>query len=293
MTAVSMATPASAALVRRRWWQRRKNWRQAGRYAAAVIITIFFLFPVYWLFATAFKSPNEVFATPPVWLPSELSFDSFRLLIRDGDWLTVVNSLIIAGSSTLLAMFFGTICAYSIARFRTGGDGLALWIISQRMIPPIAIVFPLFLMYAILGWIDSFHGLILLYTAFNLPYVIWMMRGYIEDIPIELEQSALVDGWTRWQMLLRVVFPMARAGLFATAVFTFIFAWNDFIFALILTRTEVTTFPVQLTRFFGHQQTFWQKVGAMSFIGTLPIFFAVAAMQRFIVRGISLGAIKG
>src|SRR3546814_769052 len=113
------------------------------------------------------------------------------------------------------------------------------------MMPPVAIVFPVFLLYVWLGGVDTYWGLILLYTAFNLPYVIWMMRGYIMDIPIELEESALVDGCSRWQVLMDVVFPMARSGLFATAVFTFVFAWNDFIFALVLTRTEVITYPVQ------------------------------------------------
>ncbi len=144
-----------------------------------------------------------------------------------------------------------------------------------------------------LGWADTYHGLILLYTAFNLPYVIWMMRGYIQDLPIELEQSALVDGLTRWQVVWKVVFPMARAGLFATAVFTFVFAWNDFVFALILTRSEVVTFPVQVTGYFGSQSTFWSKIGAMSMLGVLPMFVIVATMQRFLVRGISLGAVKG
>jgi multiple sugar transport system permease protein len=104
----------------------------------------------------------------------------------------------------LISMFIGTLGAYSLARFKTGGENLAVWIISQRMVPPIAIVFPLFLLYVWLGWVDTYYGMILLYTAFNLPYVIWMMRGYIEDVPIDLEQSALVDGCTRWQVLLRV-----------------------------------------------------------------------------------------
>jgi multiple sugar transport system permease protein len=161
------------------------------------------------------------------------------------------------------------------------------------MIPPIAVVFPIFLLYVYFGMVDTFGGLILLYTAFNLPYVIWMMRGYIADIPAELEESALVDGCTRWQTLWRVVFPMARSGLMATAVFTFVFAWNDFLFALILTRTEVITFPVQLTHYMGGQSNFWSKIAAMSVLGTLPIFVAVTLMQRYLVRGISLGAVKG
>ena len=136
------------------------------------------------------------------------------------------------------------------------------------MVPPIAIVFPVFLLYVFFGWVDTYQGLIILYTAFSLPYVIWMMRGYIEDIPLELEESALVDGCSRWRVLWRVVFPMARSGLFATAVFTFIFAWNDFIFALVLTRTEVITYTVQVTHYFGGQSNFWSKIAAMSVLGT-------------------------
>ncbi len=180
----------------------------------------------------------------------------------------------------------------SIARFRTGGDNLAIWIISNRMIPPIAIVFPVFLLYVALGWVDTFRGLILLYTAFNLPYVIWMMRGYIQDVPVELEEAAQIDGATRWQVFTRIVLPVVRGGMFATAVFTFVFAWNDFIFALVLTRSEVTTFPVQVTHYFGGQSNFWAKIAAMSTLGTVPVFIAVAALQRFLVRGISMGAVK-
>jgi multiple sugar transport system permease protein len=205
----------------------------------------------------------------------------------------VWNSLVLSGVSTVVAMILGTICAYGLVRFRTGGENLAVWIISQRMMPPIAIVFPIFLLYVWLGWVDSYQGLIILYTAFSLPYVIWMMRGYIEDVPLELEESALVDGCSRWQVLWRVVIPMARSGLFATAVFTFVFAWNDFLFALVLTRTEVITYTVQVTHYFGGQSNFWAKISAMSVLGTLPVFFTVATLQRYLVRGISMGAVKG
>ena len=263
------------------------------RYLVATILLVIFLFPVYWLFMISFKTPDEIYHVPPVWYPASLQFDNYAVLFKDGDVVAISNSLILASASTTLAMFLGTICAYSLARFKTGGENLAMWIISQRMIPPIAILFPIFLLYVWLGWVDTYVGLILLYTAFNLPYVIWMMRGYILDIPIELEESALVDGCNRWQVLIRVVFPMARAGLMATAVFTFVFAWNDFIFALVMTRTEVITFSVQLTHYFGGQSNFWAKIAAMSVLGTLPVFIAVTIMQRFLVRGISLGAVKG
>ena len=271
----------------------RNRLKLAVRLAAATLITLLFLFPIYWLFMISFKTPDEIFSYQPKWWPAQLQFSSYAVLFKDGDASTVLNSLIVAGASTVLAMFIGTLCAYSIARFRTGGDNLANWIISQRMVPPIAVVFPIFLLYVWLGLVDTFPGLILLYTAFNLPYVIWMMRGYILDIPIALEEAALVDGYTRWQMLWRVVFPMSRAGLFATAIFTFVFAWNEFLFALVLTRTEVTTYTVQVTHYFGGQSNFWSKISAMSVLGTLPIFIIVGFMQRYLVRGFSLGAVKG
>ena len=274
-------------------WLTRARRRAALRFAAALAVLFVFLFPVYWLFITSIKSANDIFARPPVWYPEEPELGAFGVLFKDGDVWAIYNSLIIATVSTVAAMVLGTAAAYSIARFRTGGQSLAIWIISQRMIPPIVIVFPIFLLFVWFGWIDSYVGLILLYIAFNLPYVIWMMRGYIEDIPVEVEESALTDGCSRWQALRKIVFPMARTGIFATAVFTFIFAWNEFVFALILTRTEVLTFPVQVTHYFGGQSTFWSKIAAMSVLGTLPVFFAVATLQRFLVRGITMGAVKG
>jgi multiple sugar transport system permease protein len=274
-------------------FHRRKDVRLASRYLLAALLVVVFLFPVYWLFSISFKTPDEIFAFPPVWYPGSIQFANYWVLFKDGDAWSVWNSLVLASVSTFFAMILGTIAAYSLARFRTGGENLAIWIISQRMMPPIAIVFPIFLLYVWLGWVDTYHGLIILYTAFSLPYVIWMMRGYIEDIPLELEESALVDGCSRWEVLWKVVLPMARSGLFATAVFTFVFAWNDFLFALVLTRTEVTTYTVQVTHYFGGQSNFWAKIAAMSVLGTIPVFIAVATMQRFLVRGISMGAVKG
>lgn len=272
---------------------RRAGVRLAFRYLIALLLVVMFCFPVYWLFIISFKTPDEIFAFPPVWYPQSIQFKNYAVLFKDGDAWSVWNSLVLASISTLIAMVLGTLAAYSLVRFKTGGENLAVWIISQRMMPPVAIVFPLFLLYVWLGWVDSYVGLIILYTAFSLPYVIWMMRGYIEDIPLELEESALVDGCTRWEVLWKVVMPMARSGLFATAVFTFIFAWNDFLFALVLTRTEVTTYTVQVTHYFGGQSNFWAKIAAMSVLGTIPVFFTVAIMQRYLVRGISMGAVKG
>ncbi|MGF1475997.1 MAG: carbohydrate ABC transporter permease [Geminicoccaceae bacterium] len=271
----------------------QQPWRLWARFGTALCLVLLFLFPLYWLAAISVKTPDEIFASPPVWIPSELNLGTYETLFRDGDAWAVWNSFVTASVSTVIAMVLGTMAAYSMARFRTGGEHLAIWVISQRLVPPICIAFPIFLLFVGLGWIDTYHGLITLYVAFNLPYVIWMMRGYIQEVPVELEQSALVDGLTNWQVLWQVVMPMIRGGLFATAVFTFVFAWNDFVFALILTRSEIVTFPVQVTGYFGSQSTFWSKIGAMSMLGVLPMFVIVATMQRFLVRGISMGAVKG
>lgn len=274
----------------RRW---DRGWRLFLRTAIAVVAAIIFIFPIYWLAAISIKSPEEIFAYPPVWIPEGFDLSSYVTLFRDGDAWAVWHSLVTAGVSTLLAMLFGTLAAYSIVRYRTGGDNLAIWIISQRMIPPICIAFPVFLLFVSWQIVDTYTGLILLYTAFNIPYVTWMMRGYLQEIPLELEQSAMVDGLSRWAVLWKVVMPMARGGLFATAVFTFIFAWNEFLFALVLTGSEVVTYTVKVTGYFGSQSTFWSKIGAMSMLGVLPMIFVVGTMQRFIVRGISMGAVKG
>jgi multiple sugar transport system permease protein len=274
---------------------RRKKLIQFGRYLVVLVATLVVAFPIYWLFIMAFKSAEEMYAVPPVYFPSQPDFGNFRFLFQgiNEDARTLLNSLIIATSTTVITMVLGTMCAYSMARFRTGGHNFAIWIMSQRMLPPIAIVFPLFLAFAFIDILDTFPSIIAVYVAFNLPFVIWMMRGYIEDIPVELEESALVDGCTRWQVLYKVILPMARAGVFATAVFTFIFTWNEFVFALVLSNKDIVTYPVQVTGYFAAQQSYWNKVGAMSILGSIPVFFAVIFLQRFLVRGISMGAVKG
>jgi multiple sugar transport system permease protein len=264
------------------------------RTLAAVALTVFFLFPIYWLFMISFKTGRRDLRVPAAWWPAQIGFDTYAVLFKDGDATTVWNSFVVAGASTLLAMLLGTMCAYSLARFRTGGEHLSNWIVSQRMVPPIAWCSRSSCCTCSSAGSTPTSGSILLYTAFNLPYVIWMMRGYILDIPLSLEEAAMVDGCTRWQVFVKVVLPMSRAGLLRhRPSFTFVFAWNEFLFALVFTRTEVTTYTVQVTHYFGGQSNFWAKISAMSVLGTVPIFIVVAFMQRYLVRGISLGAGEG
>jgi multiple sugar transport system permease protein len=278
---------------KRPWYRRRTGRRNALRLVVALLVTAVFVFPIYWIFSTSMKSADEVFAFPPTWVPGALRLENYVMLFTGGEAKALWNSLFLATASTALSMSLGTVAAYALARFRTGGRPLALGIISLRMVPPIVIVFPLFLLFVTIGWVDQFIGLIVVYTAINLPYVIWTMRGYIEDVPIELEESAMIDGLSRLAVLYKVVLPMVRNGLMATAVFAFILAMNEFVFAVVLTRSQVVTFPVQITHYFSEQATYWAKISALSVLGSLPVFIAVVVMQRYIVRGIGMGAVKG
>ena len=166
----------------------RRRWAVRLRVAAVTVITAVFVFPVYWLFMTAFKSPEETFANPPVWFPSTFNLNNFAAMMEGDDLRSIFNSLVVATVSTVVAMFLGSIAAYSLARYRTGGAQMSIWIMSLRMVPPMALAFPLFLMFAMFGLIDSYPGLIALYVAINLPYVIWVMRGFIEDIAPSLKK---------------------------------------------------------------------------------------------------------
>lgn len=253
---------------------------------------VFFLFPIAWIFGMSLKQPNEYFANPPVWIPSRPHLNHFRQLVLNRSIDAVGHSLVVALGATLLATALGCPAAYSMARFRTGGRHLALWVLSQRMLPPIAVIFPVFLLYRTLGWIDTHHGLILLYAAFNTPYVIWMMRGYFRDVPREIEESALVDGASVLRVFWAIALPLAGGGLVATAAFTFIFCWNEFLFALILTRTNLTTLPVAMSSYFGPQSSFWGEAGALSLIASAPVFALSLAVQRYLTRGLTLGAFK-
>jgi multiple sugar transport system permease protein len=272
------------------------SWRKVSGYTIRYIIIlaalIFFLFPIFWITTMAVKSPDEYFHSPPVWLPRSLNLNHFGQLIRNRSIVSLGHSLVIAGGGTLLALLIGCPAAYSLARFNTGGYNFAFWILSQRFLPPVAVVFPIFLLYRTLQWVDTYHGLILLYATFNLPFVVWMMRSYFHEVPIEVEESALVDGCSRWRVLWAITLPLSIPGLIATGVFTFIFSWNEFLFALVLTRINVVTLPVALTSYFGPQSAFWGEAAALSLIATIPVVVMTLLVQQHLAAGLTLGAVK-
>lgn len=274
---------------------RRRLLRLSSRYAILIVASIFFLFPIFWISVTAFKQPEDYFKHPPVWFPKKPTLIHFKTVQTTGvgGYTALKNSFIINISSTITSVFIGSMAAYAMARFKTGGKNFSFWVLSQRMLPPIAIIFPVFLVMRTLHWVDTYQCMVLVYTAANLPFVIWMLRSYFLEVPVDVEESALIDGCTRLGALFRVIIPMSIPGLIATAVLAYIFSWTEFLFALILSRTNVFTAPVALSAYFGSEAQFWGEVGVLSFLSMVPIFVIGLSVQKHIARGLTLGAVKG
>ncbi|MEZ4504304.1 MAG: carbohydrate ABC transporter permease [Thermomicrobiales bacterium] len=206
------------------------------RIVVLLLAALFFLLPVVWMVLTSFKMPGEYLHRPPIWIPHNPTLNHYRLALESGGQLALENSLVIASCATAISLIVGTLAAYSISRFETGGRHLSFWFLSQRMMPPVVVIVPLFLMLRDVGKVNPSFGLdtrfamIAVYTAFNLPFIIWMMRSYFDGVPLELEESAMVDGSTRLGVFWRIALPLSLPGLIATGTFAFIFSWTEFLF---------------------------------------------------------------
>jgi multiple sugar transport system permease protein len=263
-------------------------------YVYLIMFSIFILFPIFWIVTNAFKDPRDILNYPPVWLPRNFTLVNFDTAIGRFNGLAALkNSLLAAGGSTILALTVGTLAAYSMARFNTGGRHLSFWLLTQKLIPAVSFIFPTFVLFKAINWVDTVQALILLYAVAALPFTIWMLRGYIVEIPVEIEDSALVDGCDRLGVLWRITLPLAAPGVGATAIFVFVWGWAEFLFAVILARTDAVTLPVLVSSFYGTQQSMQGAASAMSLIAMVPVFILALAMQRRLVRGLTLGAVKG
>jgi multiple sugar transport system permease protein len=265
---------------------------RGGRWLVYIVVLTFFVFPIYWILMTSVKSASEVMHSPPVWWPANPTFASYRHGIEVGGLDAIKNSLIISLSTTVLALLIGSLAAYGMARFQSGGDNLPFFFLSQRFMPPVVVIFPFLIMFKALRWIDSYQALIVTYLTFNLPYTIWMMRSFFKEIPREIEESALVDGASPWVAFWRVAMPLAMPGLIATGVFVFIFSWSEFFFGITLTNTRATPLSVFMANLFGKQMVMWSEVGALSAMAIVPMFVLSLLVQRYLVRGLTMGAVK-
>ncbi len=272
--------------------------KRLARYGLAILALIAALAPVYWLLTISLKREIDQFADPPRWIHFTPTLQHYVEAFRGGSFAAYfTNSVILAAMSTLGAMLIGVPAAYGLARFewpRQWNHRIADWILSTRMLPPIVTIVPLFLMLREVGLINSLFGLALVYTAFNLPFVVWMMRGFFEEVPREIEEAAMLDGETRVGALLRIVLPLVKPGLAATAVFCLVVAWNEFLFALILTQTNAAmTLPVGIASRVTQYEIKWGAMSAAGVVAMLPVLVFATAAQKYLVRGLSLGAVKG
>lgn len=256
------------------------------------------LAPVYWAVTISFKNEIDQFASPPLWFNFKPTLAHYKdAFIERGFGNYFLTSLIVSLSSTFLALALGTFAAYALARFRLPyklGSRLSMWILSTRMFPPIVTAVPLFLFMRDLQLLDTKFSLIIVYTAFNLPFVVWMMRGFFLELPKELEEAAMVDGDSRLGALFRVILPLVTPGLAATAVFCLIITWNELLFALVLTQTDnAMTLPIGIAGRVTQYEIKWGVMSAAGIVAMLPILIFAMAVQKYLVRGLSLGAVKG
>lgn len=289
---------------------RHKKKRPKHLYSKVItfVVLAFFFIPVLWLILTSLRPNIEINTRPPVWISRNINFDSYLALlgfgvnperfafgenVPFGSYLR--NSVLTALSSTVLALLIGTLAAFAFSSFKfRGKNGIFLSLMIARAIPGIALSLPLLVLFSKMGLSDKVYGLVIAYTAMNIPFTAWLMSGFIGEIPDELTEAALIDGCSRWTAFIRVVIPLVGPGLAASGIFAFLTSWNEFAIASIVTRTIASkTFPVGLFDFTAEFVSDWRGMCAMSVLMLIPAIVFVIAVQRQLVRGLTLGAIKG
>jgi ABC-type glycerol-3-phosphate transport system permease component len=261
---------------------------------AALLLAVWTL-PIIWALLTSLKIERDVMAYPPkvIFAPtlanySEVLFGAFSILPN------LVSSLIVSGAATLVTMLLAIPAAYALARLdlpgkRAGG----FYVLATQMLPPVGLIIPYFLMLQRVGWLDTYHGMTLVYLSAALPFAIWLMVSYFEDIPREMEEAALLDRAGRLRALLYVILPQARGGIAVTTVFVFLNAWNEFLFAVVLAGNTVRPVTVAMFNFISIEQTQWARLAAASIVAMAPVILIGLFAQRHIVKGLTVGAVKG
>jgi len=290
-----------------------RAWARWLKRTAVCIAIVIAFFPIFWLISTSFKPIDEWQKYPPVWISSQPTLQNYRIVfapqaaqefaakqqgaigykVSGSAWKAFADSAVIATAATVLSVVFGTLAAYSIVRFNTGGDSYPFQFLTVRMFPPIAVVVPMVVLFSMLRLSDTYFGLILAYTAFTLPFSIWMIRSFIEEVPEELEGAALIYGMRPLHAFLKVTFPLIQGGVLATALFVFILNWSEFLFALTLTTGHVVTVTLQVANYVSASSgKLYGVQAAMGTVSTLPVIFFGYIIQRHLVRGLSFGTIK-
>jgi len=277
-----------------------------ARTVVLILISIVMVFPVYWMVMTAIKPLDEWLKYPPVWFTLRPTLDCFRSILgvldkpidfgNPGQAAAVpaiLKGLFVSVSATFISMGAGSMAAYSISRFRIGGNFLPLFILSARMFPPIAVVLPLLVMYSNVGAIDSYWGLIVAYAGFTLPFSVWMMKSFIDDVPRAIEEAAIIEGMGNFEVFYKVTLPIVKTGILVTALFIFILNWSEFLVAFTMCYDRVETAPVFLASLFSAVcGTLYGPQAAMGLIIVIPVVIFGYLIQEHLARGFTFGALK-
>jgi multiple sugar transport system permease protein len=293
---MAIAVSHERVAVRPRRRRRVGQWVASGlTYAGILLALVFFLGPFFWIITTSLKGNEDFFAFPPVWIPAEPSLAHYvALFTRSSGIRYFTNSLVISSLSTLAALVVSLPTAYSIARWRFGGGFLSVLLLVLRMLPAIALIIPLYILFKLLGLTNSYFGLVIVYTVVYIPFAVWLLVGFLREFPVEIEEAALIDGCSRLSALVRVVMPIIAPGMAVVALFAFIATWNEFLFAVVLTGIETKTMMVLVTSFTsGGTDMFYGEASASVVLGVLPAFAIAFFLQRYLVKGLALGGTKG
>ncbi len=265
--------------------------KDAALLAAALGFVAFSTAPIAWMAIGAFKTTAGLIAIPPVW-PDFTYIDNFAALLRD-DLPFLLNSLVVTLGATALAMVLSVPTAFGLVNFKMrGSNALADWILSTRMMPPIAAAVPLFVIFRTLGLLDNVLALIIAYAGFNIPFAVWVSMSFLRRVPREVLEAARIDGCSWFDLLVRIALPLSISGIVTVATFVFIFSWNEFLLALFLTTREARTFPIVVSSFISTGKVYWDLIAAASVIQILPPVVFTLFMQRHIVSGLTMGAVK-
>lgn len=267
----------------------------AAAYAALTCFAVLFLLPIFWIISLSFKTRLQTFASPPllIWMPT---LENYWVVLDRTDVIgALINSCISAGGAVALCLLLGVPAAYALERFRSrGGEIVFVSLLLLRMLPPITILLPMFVIFSTVGLLNSRWALVLAYTTFGLPLVVWIMRGFFASLPRSLEESAWVDGASRSRALLVVVLPQARPALTAAGVLALVLAWSDFLFAAVLTNSRTRTLPVLMATYSGGDTGVeWGPMAATGVLVMLPVVLFALVSQRHLAAGLSAGGVQG
>lgn len=256
------------------------------------LVCILILFPFLWMLRVSFLSKVDIFN--PGNLRAAMTLDNYQSIVKSGIGKYFINSFVVAILSTLISLLLGTFAAYGFARYDwKKREDRAFWVLSQKFLPAMAVVIPYFTMAACFKLLDTRALLVICYTTFNIPFTIWMMRGFIEDLPKELEEAAFVDGCSRVESIQRIVLPLVAPGLVATAIFCIINSWNEFVFANFLTTINAKTVPTSVMMYLSVSGVKWGEMAATGTLAVLPVMIFAISVQKHMVRGLTFGSVKG